>query len=158
YAFQADVSHYAAMSLSGVFSYPNSATGHVSSSGLLVPGSYTLIVNTAGFFLGTNSADYALTLSDPPGAVGAPVGRPETCHQYVQLSPSTGNVSEQVAVRLGGHLVTINDAAEQAWLETTFASVGPSLKWIGLRGAPNGQFTWLSGQPVTYRNWGIGAP
>lgn len=65
------------------------------------------------------------------------------------------------AVAAGGNLVTINDASEQNWLLTTFGST--ENLYIGLTdstvyGAIEGEFRWVSGQPVTYTNWVPGEP
>ncbi|MBF2085060.1 DUF4347 domain-containing protein [Thermoleptolyngbya sp. C42_A2020_037] len=57
----------------------------------------------------------------------------------------------------GGNLVTINDAAEQAWLVQTFG--GGEGFWIGLTDKDvEGQFRWVSGEPLTYTNWQPGEP
>ena len=57
---------------------------------------------------------------------------------------------------LGGHLVTVDDAAEQEWLYETFG-VNPFV--IGLNDIDvEGDFTWTSGAAVTYTNWCSGEP
>ena len=61
------------------------------------------------------------------------------------------------AQALGGHVVTINDAAEQAWLLQTFSRFGH--QWIGMTDqAVEGTWRWISGEPVTYTNWAGGQP
>ena len=58
---------------------------------------------------------------------------------------------------MGGHLVTVKDGAEQAWLVATFG--GGSLYWIGFSDiAAEGSWMWVSGEPVTYTNWAGGEP
>jgi hypothetical protein len=71
--------------------------------------------------------------------------------------------AETFAVSLGGHLVTVDDADENAFVLNTFGptanAVDPSLRglrslWIGLSDtAQEGMFVWSSGDPVTYTNW-----
>ena len=52
-----------------------------------------------------------------------------------------------------GNLVTINNAAEYAWLQETFGT-NRSL-WIGLNDVQKeGEFAWASGEAVTYTNQG----
>ena len=70
--------------------------------------------------------------------------------------------SEEQAISLGGHLVTINDAAEQDFVYTNFANYGgsPHNLWIGLRrnALDYNEFVWASGQPITYTLWAPGEP
>ena len=81
-------------------------------------------------------------------------------HAYV-VTPSsmTWANAEAYAQTLGGHLVTINDAAEQTWLQTTFGSTFGGNLWIGLTDqATAGTWVWSSGQAASYRNWASGQP
>jgi hypothetical protein len=83
-------------------------------------------------------------------------------HYYTRTtSADNWAAAETEAAALGGHLVTINDQAEQDFLKQTFFS-GPdryTIYWIGLNDmAQEGTFVWSSGEPVTYTNWGPGEP
>ena len=52
----------------------------------------------------------------------------------------------------GAYLVSINDEAEEIWIQGVFE---PDSFWIGLSDvAEEGQWVWHSGEPVTYTNWG----
>ena len=69
--------------------------------------------------------------------------------------------AEAEAVRLGGHLVTINSAEEQQFLEDTFMSGANDRTryWIGLNDVANeGNFVWVNGELVTFTNWDLGEP
>lgn len=88
-------------------------------------------------------------------------------HLYaVTESPSSWFDAEAIAVAEGGHLVTINNQAEQDWLNMTFPSGEPFHPWIGLWQDPNnpgysepgGGWVWVDGDPATYRNWASGEP
>ncbi len=62
------------------------------------------------------------------------------------------------ALRLGGNLVTVNDAAENAWLRETYKD-SPQSRWIGLIDKnKNGHWVWISGEDAGYRNWAPGQP
>ena len=67
--------------------------------------------------------------------------------------------AEQEAILAGGHLVTINDAAENEWLSETFyntySPAGPgnpsyNAAWIGLHNV-SGSWLWVDGDPSAYR-------
>jgi hypothetical protein len=85
-------------------------------------------------------------------------------HSYFLTEPGTWAEAEAEAVAAGGHLVTINDAAENAWIAATFNPDPPnSGVWIGLyqlpgSAEPAGGWEWVSGEPVTYTNWGAIEP
>jgi hypothetical protein len=67
--------------------------------------------------------------------------------------------AEAEAQRLGGHLVTINDEAEQAWVSETFGGWGGWYFWLGATDqAVEGTWVWASEQPVIYTNWAAGQP
>lgn len=86
---------------------------------------------------------------------------PATGHNYFLLAQSTWTVAESEALTLGGHLATINDAAENTWVSTTFSHFGGVERslWIGLTDQNHeGTFTWVSGDPSPYRNWESGQP
>ena len=77
-------------------------------------------------------------------------------HFYYLLKSMTWTASEAVAVARGGHLVTINDAAENQWVVDTFAHYGGANRplWIGLTDLEvEGTFEWSSGEPFNYANW-----
>ncbi|HXI54227.1 MAG TPA: C-type lectin domain-containing protein, partial [Candidatus Saccharimonadales bacterium] len=107
-----------------------------------------------------------LSLATVPGARAAVLAGPITnavnAHSYYLLSSNTWTASEAEAVGLGGHLVTINDAAENQWVLNTFfplTGVPYASLWIGLNDAANeGQFVWANGEPVAFTYWYPGEP
>jgi len=79
-----------------------------------------------------------------------------TGHYYSQVNGLSWADSEAFAVARGGHLVTINDQAEQDWLATNFTQ-GPL--WIGFNDrATEGTWVWTSGQSPAYTDWASGEP
>ncbi len=78
-------------------------------------------------------------------------------HTYLFSQAGSWYEAQAEARRLGGNLVTINDATEESWLRDTFGST--ERLWTGLNDATvEGQFTWVSGEAVTYTNWSPGEP
>jgi hypothetical protein len=83
---------------------------------------------------------------------------------------SSWHDAEAFAVTQGGHLVTINDAAEDSFLYSQYVNpvgaAGTSDFWIGLYAPDATQYTvndvslwkWVSGDTSTYRNWRNGQP
>lgn len=88
-------------------------------------------------------------------------------HQYA-LTENYGNWQdcEKEAVLTGGHLATINDAAENSFLTDLAKDTynrndsvwWSNLAWIGYFGQPSGDWGWISGEPVTYTNYSRSAP
>jgi hypothetical protein len=96
-----------------------------------------------------------------PGIIGGPFTNPANGHIYYLLAASSWEKAERKASELGGHLVTVNDQAENSWVMATFGSSGgePRNIWIGLSDAQReGVFTWASGEPLAYTNWRPGQP
>ncbi|RYY39493.1 MAG: HYR domain-containing protein [Chitinophagaceae bacterium] len=59
------------------------------------------------------------------------------------------------AIALGGHLVTISNASENAFV----SAMSPSFIWIGHTDRENeGEFRWVTSEPVSYTNWNGGEP
>jgi hypothetical protein len=86
---------------------------------------------------------------------------------YEIVNGSAWTQADANAVDLGGHLVTVNDQAENAWLVTTFNITEVDAKnknvWIGLYNSVNtnsakGIWRWSSGESVSYQNWNVGQP
>jgi len=95
------------------------------------------------------------------GVLAGPIVDPANGHRYYLLDRASWPDSEAEAVCLGGHLVTINDEAENAWVWEQFWSFGgvDRLCWIGFSDAASeGTWVWSSGEPVTYTHWGPGEP
>jgi hypothetical protein len=92
------------------------------------------------------------------GILAGPIVNPANGHLYYLLTSDTWTNSEAEAVSLGGHLVTINDAAENQWVVDNFSTYGGVDRplWIGLTDRDQeGTFVWTSGEPFTYSNWNL---
>ncbi len=82
---------------------------------------------------------------------------PVTGNAYKVVDVANMKMARTVAADLGGHLVTIDSAAEQNWLVSTFGGTEPF--WVGLTDAGSeGKWRWADGTPVSYTNWAIDEP
>jgi hypothetical protein len=89
-------------------------------------------------------------------ALAAPIIWSGNGHGYELVTANDWNTAEANAIANGGHLVTVNDSAEQVWLNQTFSQ---SDLWIGFNDIANeGNWVWTSGESVTYTNWANGEP
>lgn len=76
---------------------------------------------------------------------------------YVKTSTAGGLLwteAQEISTQIGGDLVTINNEAENIWLnQNGFTG------WIGLTDvAQQGEWKWISGEEATYINWFEGDP
>ena len=81
---------------------------------------------------------------------------PSNGHTYHLLESANRSQSSLFAQSLGGHLVSINDAAENQWVVSTFTfwNGTPRHIWIGLSDYDTeGYWQWDAMQPSWYRNW-----
>jgi hypothetical protein len=88
---------------------------------------------------------------------------PANGHTYHLLSESYWTPAEAKAIDLGGHLATVNDQAEHDWIWSTFSGPVDKNLWIGFNdseayGQSEGNWGWVSGEPVTFTNWWAGEP
>jgi len=101
--------------------------------------------------------------------IAGPFTNPSNGHIYYLLDANTWTEAEAEAETLGGHLVTINNQAENDWVYDTFADIALAQGdqwadfWIGLYQLPGSVepaegWVWISGEPATYRNWDIFEP
>jgi hypothetical protein len=89
-------------------------------------------------------------------ALSDPIVNPANGHLYILLDRANWTDSEAAAVLLGGHLATIDDAAEDSFVFDAFSTFGGQNRslWIGLNDQTSeGVFEWASGDPVGYLNF-----
>ncbi|MBK6823206.1 MAG: hypothetical protein IPG87_09525 [Saprospiraceae bacterium] len=86
---------------------------------------------------------------------------------YFISPPGAGNhlhwlQANEMATALGGHLVTIEDGAENSFLMNNIPftpGLANNQYWIGMRYSPSqDKFKWVTEEPVNYTNWGPGQP
>lgn len=97
----------------------------------------------------------------PLEVILGPVTNPSNGHTYYLLANGRWSEAESTAQVLGGHLATVDDAAENAWVLSTFylPHPGPFALWIGFNDATNeGVFEWVGGAPTAYTNWDANEP
>jgi len=74
------------------------------------------------------------------------------------LETTNWTSAEAEAISLGGHLVTINNAAENQFILEKFANYAGRV-WLGLNDVNiEDTFVWSSGEALTYTNWEPGEP
>ena len=111
------------------------------------------------------------TPSAIPDVMSGPVVNPANGRTYYLLNSSNWTDAQAKAVTLKGNLVTINDADENSFIFSNFANFGGVNRhlWIGLYDADavnnsldqaqrRTEFSWVSGEPVTYSNWAFEEP
>lgn len=121
---------------------------------------------------GNNEGEYSWSneeeIQTPPSGGGSgisiiagPIQNPITGHFYSLLSEAPWDESQAFCSSQGGDLVTINNQEENDWLLATFLPHLPEYNnfWTGFNDAAvEGEWEWVSGEPVTYTNWAPGEP
>jgi hypothetical protein len=94
-----------------------------------------------------------------------PIVNPANNHVYYLSTPGTWTNVEVFAQSIGGHLATINDAAENTWVYNNVNVFDPVNNverngWLGMYNLdfPAGSWSWASGEAATYFNWSPGEP
>lgn len=76
-------------------------------------------------------------------------------HTYAAINKAlTWQTAREYCEALGGHLVTISDALENAFVQSLAESIGSTYTAIGFSDeAQEGSWAWVTGEDVTYTNW-----
>lgn len=108
------------------------------------------------------AAFFSANLSAQTGpAIIHTVTNPTNGHTYHLLDQSNWTDAEAEAVVLGGHLVTVNDLAENDFLVAEFSFFGGVTRhlWTGYTDELiEGTWVWIDGDPSTYTLWNPGEP
>lgn len=96
-----------------------------------------------------------------PSVVAGPYIHPVTKHRYFLLSSAVWPEAEKKAMQLGGHLVTIDSAAENEWVRLNLgnAAIGPVSFYAGANDQMfENVFVWQTGFDFPYQHWNPGEP
>jgi hypothetical protein len=111
------------------------------------------------YFYGTFAQEWwvdNVIVDDTPVAILDSWINPANQHPYYLLSETDWIAAQAMAITLGGSLVSISDAAENAWVKS---HAGDLDCWIGINDIEvEGTSAWISGEPVLYTNWAAGDP
>ena len=86
------------------------------------------------------------------------------CSGYVLVDGPSWSDAQANAIKLGGNLVTINDKEENDFIFKNFEQISTGWKeglgvMIGITDREEeGNWKWISGEKVTYSNWGTNQP
>ncbi len=104
-----------------------------------------------------HGVDLVLGETTPERLLTEWVENPANAHSYRLIEEDGWFNSQKTADAMHAHLVTISDAAEMAWLVSTFGDAEPY--WIGLTDErAEGEWEWVTGEPLDYTNWSESQP
>lgn len=91
----------------------------------------------------------------PTATLDRGVQNPATGHWYLLVNERrTFHAAQEYCRGMGAHLVTIEDQAENRFVYT----LSP-VTWLGASDVnAEGEWLWVTGQPLTYVNWAEGQP
>ena len=100
-------------------------------------------------------------LTPPTMIFVGPVTNANNGHIYYLLNLTNWAGAEAIAVGMGGHLATVNDAVENSFLFDAFAGMvaAPYGLFLGLNDVvTEGTWVWSSGSAASFLNWAPGEP
>ena len=124
-------------------------------------GTYYIVVTSVNNLGQSSSAPYYFDICNPtasPAVVQYYNGHIyELYYNYEKLTWE--NAKEYCENYRGGHLVTINDSAEQSFIANDLITSEKYGYFIGGTDRANeGTWTWITGEPFSYSNWEDGEP
>lgn len=80
-------------------------------------------------------------------------------HSYKLFDvPMTWDDAKQYCESQGGHLVTITSADEQQFVSSLASHSSKKNIWLGATKNSDGKYSWVTGEPAQFSNWGDGEP
>ena len=83
---------------------------------------------------------------------------PASGHHYFTLPAADWYTSVTYCAALGGHLVTINNAAEDKFVYTNLYLANPGALLGATDEGHEGTWSWTNGEKMEYTNWSKGEP
>ena len=83
---------------------------------------------------------------------------PDKEHYKVFSETMTWEEAEAYCRSVNGHLATLTSLEEQAQITNLLTEAGLSECWLGGKRDENGEFGWITGEPMVYTNWNNGEP
>ncbi len=113
-----------------------------------------------GVFSGSvNNSSWEFVLMKNTDAYAEVSGKVFGSHRYEVFTDSkTWYDAEAYCESLGGHLVTINSAEEQEFIEQLLSDYPDADYMIGTHRDLNEFSSWVTGEAMTYTNWGTPQP
>ena len=126
---------------------------------IYIQGWFTDALSSKGYSA-TNAVLTEILVPNPPTPLNW-FTHPSNGKQYALTAPGTWHKTEGVAIEHGGHLVSIANASEDSWLQSTFFASGLASGpvYIGYTDEQfEGFFQWSSGAFLTFSDWNAGQP
>ena len=105
----------------------------------------------------TPSPSPSRTPSPSPSPSPTPAPEPESTYELYIEDISWTDAAEKCR-EMGGHMVTISDAAELKKVTDLADDYGVRLVWIGFYRDQNGNLVWLNDEDISYYVWGKDEP
>ena len=90
------------------------------------------------------------------------IGQLNNSLYYISSESTSWLDAQNTCVELGGNLITISSEDENGFITNLLSQFGDTYSpgvWIGLNDLEEeGDFVWVSGEPLTYTNWLINQP
>ena len=96
-----------------------------------------------------------------PSVLAGPFTNPSNGSTYYLLNPSNWDFAQAAAVNMGGNLATVRNLEENEFIRAQVLGfdLADRRGWIGFNDVEfEGNFVWVSGEPVVFTNWSGGEP
>ncbi len=151
----------AALDFRGRYTFDPAVTYLTDALDALEVGDVRLTFRLPSMVLKAKDADVNLTLTVDGQAVGTESFQVSRCaearHAYAVIRERVDwEPAKAACAALGGYLVTITDAAENAFVQSLYPK--KEKYWYGGYADQDRNWYWVTGEPFVYADWGSGEP
>ena len=118
----------------------------------------TTTTSTTSTTITTTTSTTSTTSTTATTTTTTPISLPDRKKYEVIKTAMTWDEADSYCRSVNGHLATLTSFEEQELITNLLKEEGLSECWLGGKRDENGEFGWITGEPMVFTNWNGGEP